>query len=93
MEEAANRENGKFLKDLGGFFKKNYPYFLAPAIVIGLYWLMLGIYGVYPFGDKYTAASFDLSAQICPFIEHLFSVFKGEATFTYSYAVAGGADV
>ncbi|MBQ2769496.1 MAG: YfhO family protein [Clostridia bacterium] len=93
MEEAANRENGKFLKDLGGFFKKNYPFFLAPAIVIGLYWLMLGIYGVYPFGDKYTAASFDLSAQICPFIEHLFSVFKGEATFTYSYAVAGGADV
>ena len=44
-------------------------------------------------GDKYTAASYDLSAQICPFIEHLFDVFDGKSTLTFSYAIVGGADV
>jgi uncharacterized membrane protein YfhO len=51
------------------------------------------VFGVYPFGDKYTAASYDLSAQICPFIEHVFDVFQGKSTLFYSYAIAGGADV
>ena len=49
--------------------------------------------GVAPFGDEYTAASYDLSAQICPFVEHLFDFFQGKSTLTYSYAIVGGADV
>ena len=78
---------------IGGFFLKNYPLFVAPIIVAVLYMVMLALYGVYPFGNKYTAASYDLSAQIAPFIEHIFDVIDGRSTLTYSYAIVGGADV
>lgn len=72
---------------------KNYALFFAPIFVLVLYMVALFAYDVYPFGDKYTAASYDLSAQICPFIEHLFDVLQGKSTLTYSYAIVGGADV
>lgn len=87
------QEKRAFGQVLGEFFYENYAMFFAPVIVLFLYCLMLAIFGVYPFGDKYTAASYDLSAQICPFIEHLFDVMQGKSTFTYSYAIVGGADV
>ena len=74
------------------FFKKYHAFFLAPAIVLFIYIFALIGHRVFPFG-KYTLASYDLSAQICPFIEHLFDVFEGKSTLTYSYAIAGGADV
>ena len=77
----------------GNFFMRNYPLFFAPLIAALVYIFMLTCYGVYPFGNKYTAASYDLSAQIAPFIEHLFDVFQGKFTLTYSYAIVGGADV
>ena len=80
-------------KKLGAFFDKYYALFFAPILVGCLYITTLIAYGVAPFGDKYTAASYDLSAQICPFIEHLFDVFQGKSTLTYSYAIVGGADV
>ncbi len=75
------------------FFDKNYALFFAPIFVMILYMVALLSHGVYPFGDKYTAASYDLSAQICPFIEHLFDVLQGKSTLQYSYAIVGGADV
>lgn len=75
-----------------GFIEPNYPLFLAPFIVLALYLFMCGKMGVYPFGDK-TVASYDLSAQIVPFIEHLFDVMDGRASLFFSYSVAGGADV
>ena len=75
------------------FFDKNYPLFFAPIIVLVAFTVVLISYGVYPFGDKYTLASYDLSAQICPFIEHLFDVLQGKSSLFYSYAIAGGADV
>lgn len=75
------------------FFDKNYALFFAPIFVLALYMVSLFAYGVYPFGDKYTLASYDLSAQICPFIEHLFDVMQGKSTLNYSYAIVGGADV
>ena len=80
-------------KRLDDFFDKQYAFFFAPIIVALLYIFALWQYDVYPFGDKYTAASYDLSAQICPFIEHLFDVFDGKSTLTFSYAIVGGADV
>ncbi len=89
MEGTAKRK----LHTLGGWLKKNYALFLAPMIVALLYLFALDINDVYPFGDKYTAASYDLSAQIAPFIEHLFDVFDGKSTLTFSYAIVGGADV
>ena len=66
---------------------------LAGGIVLAMYAYWLYGYGVYPFGEQYTVASYDLSAQICPFIEHLFEVMKGKSSLFYSYAIAGGADV
>ncbi len=75
------------------FFDKNYALFFAPVIVLFLYMCSLWRYGAYPFGDGYTVASYDLSAQICPFIEHLFDVINGKSTLTYSYGIVGGADV
>ncbi len=81
------------LKKIEAFFDRNYALFFAPVIVAFIYMFTLWQYDVFPFGDKYTAASYDLSAQICPFIEHLFDVFKGKSTLSFSYAIVGGADV
>ncbi len=78
---------------ISAFFERNYALFFAPLLVVALYIAALISYGVEPFGDKYTAASYDLSAQICPFIEHLFDVLQGKSTLMYSYAIVGGADV
>ena len=91
MEEITEQKNLK--ARLSVFFDKNYPLFFAPIIVLVAFTVALISYGVYPFGDKYTLASYDLSAQICPFIEHLFDVLQGKSSLFYSYAIAGGADV
>ena len=80
-------------KKIGEGFDKHYALFFAPIFVMALYISALVMKGVYPFGEKFTAASYDLSAQICPFIEHLFDVLQGKSTLTYSYAIMGGADV
>lgn len=92
MEERKQEKQniGKRIED---FFDKNYAFFFAPLIVAFLYIFALWQYDVYPFGNKYTAASYDLSAQICPFIEHLYDVFDGKSKLTFSYAIVGGADV
>lgn len=82
-----------FKAKAAAFFDRNYAMVFAPIIAFVAYMVALISYGVYPFGDKYTAASYDLSAQICPFIEHLFDVMQGKSSLFYSYAIAGGADV
>ncbi len=91
--EKVQKEEVSFAKKLSAFFEKNFALFLTPLIVLFLYFFVSKVYGVYPFGDKYTAASYDYSAQICPFFEHMFNVFKGKSSLTYSYAIMGGADV
>lgn len=78
---------------LGEFFDRNYALFFAPIIVLVIYLTALMQNNVYPFSDQYTSASYDLSAQICPFIEHLFDVIDGRSSLFYTYAIAGGADV
>ncbi len=83
----------KTKKSFTAFMDKNYLFFVAPLIVAVIYIFALIGYGIYPFGDNYTVASYDLSAQICPFIEHLFDVLDGKSSLFYSYAIAGGADV
>ena len=80
------------VKKLIAFFERNYAMFFVAALVLVLYVSQLVMSSVYPFGDM-TVASYDLSAQICPFIEHLFDVLDGKSTLTYSYAIVGGADV
>ncbi len=60
--------------------------------ILALFAILLAIYGVYPFGDA-MISSYDMSAQIAPFIEHFYDVFEGKTSLFYSYAIAGGADV
>ena len=92
-EEIKVNKPKAFGKKIMAFMDKNYAMIFAPVLVFILYVAALFVYDVYPFGDKYTAASYDLSAQICPFIEHLFDVLDGKSSLTYSYAIVGGADV
>lgn len=75
-----------------GFFMKKYPYFCACGLVLALYLSMLAVNGIFPFGES-SIAAYDLSAQICPFIEHLFDVFKGRSALFHSHAIGGGADM
>lgn len=87
------KKKPSFWKKLDAFFDQNYAYFFAPLIVLLLYFFALWQFGVYPFGNTHTAASYDLFAQICPFIEHFFDVFNGESSLSYTYSVMGGLDV
>ena len=82
-----------FKEKWNAFFDRNYALFFVALIALTAYLVCLFSYKVYPFSDKYTVASYDLSAQICPFIEHLFDVLDGKSSLFYSYAIAGGADV
>ncbi len=90
-EKAENhtKAKGKF----EAFFDRNYVMVFAALMVFVAYMVALATFKIYPFGSEYTVASYDLSAQICPFIEHLFDVLDGKSTLAYSYAIAGGADV
>lgn len=75
------------------FFGRYWGLFFAPVLAFVIYFVQLAVSEVYPFGSNYVVASYDLSAQICPFIEHLFDVLDGKSSLFYSYAIAGGADV
>ena len=93
LQKTTTKNPQSFWGKVDAFFNRYYALFFAPILVGCLYATVLAMTGVAPFGDKYTAASYDLSAQICPFVEHLFDVFQGKSTLTYSYAIVGGADV
>lgn len=90
---AETRKSNNFKERTSAFFQRNYALFFAPIIVLVAYTVACFAHQVYPFGEEFTLASYDLSAQICPFIEHLFDVFEGKSSLFYSYAIAGGADV
>lgn len=75
------------------FFKENYPLFVAPLFVALLYGLGLACYHVFPFGNRYVAADYDLASQICPLIEHFYDVFKGRSTVSFTYSMVGGMDI
>lgn len=54
--------------------------------------VFLKINGIYPFG-KDVMSSYDMLAQVAPFIEHFFDVIDGKSSLFYSFSIAGGADV
>lgn len=79
-----------------GFFKnflaKNYHYLISALFILAFFSLFLIVYKVYPFGNN-DLSSYDMLAQIVPFIEHLFDVIDGKSSLFYSTSVAGGADL
>ena len=77
----------------GEYAKANYPVFIAPIFTAFIYVVSLYLMGAYPFSDEYTVSSYDLSSQICPYIEHLFDVMQGKSQLFHSFSVAAGADV
>lgn len=79
-------------KKLRVLFDGCYHYIFVATFIIALFSFALSIYKIYPFGDK-IIASYDMLAQIVPFIEHLFDVFSGKSSLFYSTAVGGGTDV
>ncbi len=86
-------ENKKWAGQVRDFFKKHGVLFCAPILVLCIYTVALFAYNVWPFSNQFTSASYDLSAQIVPYIEHIFDVFDGKSSLSYSYAIMGGADV
>lgn len=67
-------------------------YFFVPIFVLLCFAVMLYKNGVYPFGET-TMSSYDMLAQVAPFIEHFYDVISGKSSLFYTYAIAGGADV
>ncbi len=86
-------KSNKWTGQVRDFFKKHGVLFCAPVLILCIYTVALFAYNVWPFSQQFTSASYDLSAQIVPYIEHIFDVFDGKSTLTYSYAIMGGVDV
>lgn len=57
-----------------------------------LFAVLLKINGIFPFGDV-SMSSYDMLAQVAPFIEHFFDVIDGKSSLFYSFSIVGGADV
>ena len=54
--------------------------------------VFLEINGIFPFGAA-SMSSYDMLAQVAPFIEHFFDVLDGKSSLFYSFSIVGGADV
>ncbi len=92
------QENKQEKSTLTLFFEKN-SWALTACIYASLALFIFAIFGiflyvnnVYPFGDA-CISSYDLLAQIVPFIEHFYDVFEGRSSLFYSFAAAGGVDL
>lgn len=88
--------SGDFCKENNSvsFFKKHtvFAYLFMAAVIFAIFAIFLAVYGIYPFGEK-TMSSYDMLAQVAPFIEHFYDVFSGKSSLFYTFAIAGGADV
>ncbi|MBO4323739.1 MAG: YfhO family protein [Clostridia bacterium] len=74
------------------FLKNNYAYFIAVPVIFILFGTALASMKIYPFGNA-IMASYDLLAQICPFLEHYFSVLDGTSGLFHSFYIGRGMDV
>ncbi len=88
--------SGDFCKENNSvsFFKTHtvFAYLFMATVIFGIFAIFLAVYGIYPFGSK-TMSSYDMLAQVAPFIEHFYDVFSGKSSLFYTFAIAGGADV
>ncbi len=73
-------------------FDKFWLFYALPVTICALFFAVLKASNIYPFSHD-CISSYDLLAQICPFLEHFYDVFDGKSSLTYSTAIMGGADV
>lgn len=74
------------------FFVKNYGFFFIPLFVFAVFLIAQASFGIYPFGSA-VMSSYDMLAQENPFIEHYFSVLKGQSGLFHTFYIGGGMDV
>ena len=74
------------------FLKKNYGWFVIPIFVLAVFAIAQASFGIFPFG-KAIMASYDMLAQECPFLEHIFSFLEGESGLFHSFFIGGGMDM
>lgn len=74
------------------FFKKNYSYFSCAAIIIAFFAFAQSAFGIFPFGNT-IMASYDQLAQVCPYLEHYFSVLDGTSGLFHTFYVGRGMDL
>ena len=58
-------------------FDKFWLYYALPVIICALFFAVLKASNIYPFSHD-CISSYDLLAQICPFLEHFYDVFDGD---------------
>ena len=74
------------------FLRKNYSYFAAAAIIIIFFAVSQALFDIFPFGSA-VMASYDQLAQVCPYLEHYFSVLDGTSGLFHTFYVGRGMDV
>ena len=74
------------------FFVKYYGFFFIPLFVFAVFLVAQASFGIYPFGSA-VMSSYDMLAQENPFIEHYFSVLKGESGLFHTFYIGGGMDM
>ncbi|MBQ7643098.1 MAG: YfhO family protein [Clostridia bacterium] len=79
------------LKSVKKFISENYGFFFVIAFVFCTFAVAQACFDIYPFG-KAIMASYDQLAQVCPFIEHYFSVLDGTSGLFHTFFAGGGMD-
>ncbi len=81
--------------DFNNFIKNNYGFLLITLFVFGLYAFSQAYFNIWPFGIKSKAimASYDQLAQVCPTLEHYFSVLDGTSGLFHTFNLGGGMDM
>ncbi len=85
-------EKNVFKNKICPFFVKNYGFFFIPLFVFAVFLIAQAVFGIFPFGSA-VMSSYDMLAQENPFIEHYFSVLKGESGLFHTFYIGGGMDV
>ena len=94
QEKIENKEGERksFAEKLPYFLMNNYGFFAIPLFVFLVFALAFSKFEIWPFGTA-IISSYDMLAQICPILEHLFDVLQGESGLLHSFHVGSGMDM
>ena len=92
QEENEKGKGQKFFERLPYFLMENYGFFVIPLFVFFVFALAFVKFDIWPFGTA-IISSYDMLAQVCPILEHLFDVLQGESGLFHSFHVGSGMDM